>query len=258
MGISKRGNQHLRTSARPRRPRRCANGAKQDRSQQSMGQPASGAARLQPSHGGGRQQECTDHLGRASNGRTVPRCFLKACPEFARRRRNETAQVGPARKEPDFYRGLRGLPAVEACASGFPIWAPRSHRVTPDRCLQRAKQISSKSTCNGRAVHRDSSSAPRSRRPDRPARCSCLATSELRSAVAWRRSAPAQTPSWPSPAPPFQVDHLNQPGPNRAGQVIMIESSQKGQLFALLNPSPGQLGLWRYDAKRRNSKRDLE
>src|ERR1700730_2460275 len=47
--------------------------------------------------------------------------------------------AGPARIEPDFYRGLRGLPAVEACASGFPIWAPRYHRVTPDRCLQRTK-----------------------------------------------------------------------------------------------------------------------
>jgi len=33
---------------------------------------------------------------------------------------------------------LEGLPAVEACASGFPIWATRTARVTPDRCLQRA------------------------------------------------------------------------------------------------------------------------
>jgi hypothetical protein len=105
-------------SARPWRPRGRANGAPQDRSQQPVGQPASGAARLQPCHGGSRQQECTHYLGRASNGRTVPRCFMKACPEFA---------------------GLRGLPAVEACASGFPIWAPRYHRVTPDRCLQRTK-----------------------------------------------------------------------------------------------------------------------
>jgi hypothetical protein len=36
------------------------------------------------------------------------------------------AQIGPARNEPDFYRGHRGLPAIEACTSGFPIWAPRS------------------------------------------------------------------------------------------------------------------------------------
>ena len=50
---------------------------------------------------------------------------------------------------------------IEACASGFPIWAPPC-RATPDRCLQLAKQLSSKSTCTGRAVHRYKMS-PRSR-----------------------------------------------------------------------------------------------
>jgi hypothetical protein len=90
MGILEAREPTLAHSARPWRPRGRANGAPQDRSQQPVGQPASGAARLQPCHGGSRQQECTHYLGRASNGRTVPRCFLKACPEFARRRRNET------------------------------------------------------------------------------------------------------------------------------------------------------------------------
>ena len=61
--------------ARSRRPRRRANGAKQNRSQQSMGEPTSGAARVQPRNGGGRQQERTDHLGRASNSRAIPRRF---------------------------------------------------------------------------------------------------------------------------------------------------------------------------------------
>lgn len=64
-------------SARPRRAGRRANSAAQDRPCQSVGQPASGAAPLQPCNGGGRQQERTDHLGRAANGRTVPRRLLK-------------------------------------------------------------------------------------------------------------------------------------------------------------------------------------
>ena len=37
------------------------------------------AARVQPSHGSGRQQECTDYLGRAAHWRAVPRRLLKAC-----------------------------------------------------------------------------------------------------------------------------------------------------------------------------------
>ena len=54
-----------------------------------MGQPTSGAARLQPRDGCRRQQERTDYLGRASLRRTLPRRRLKTCPGVARRRGNE-------------------------------------------------------------------------------------------------------------------------------------------------------------------------
>ena len=50
-----------------------------------LGQPASPAAWLQPGHGGHRQQERTDHLGRASERRSLPRRWLRAHHEVARR-----------------------------------------------------------------------------------------------------------------------------------------------------------------------------
>ena len=61
----------------PRRARRRPNGAIQNGSQQQLSQSASRATRLQPCNGCCRQQERTDHLGRASNWRAVPRCLLK-------------------------------------------------------------------------------------------------------------------------------------------------------------------------------------
>jgi transposase len=54
MGISKRGNQHLR-SLLVHGARAVVRGTKQNRPQQSVGQPASGAARLQPRYDRGRQ-----------------------------------------------------------------------------------------------------------------------------------------------------------------------------------------------------------
>ena len=90
MGISKRGNQHLRSLLVHGARAVVRTAPNKIDPQQSVGQPASGAARLQPRYDRGRQQEHTDHLGRASNRRAVPRRLLKTCPEFARRRRNET------------------------------------------------------------------------------------------------------------------------------------------------------------------------
>lgn len=55
--------------ARTRRTSSCQNGCQQERSHKPMGQRASGAARFQPRNGCHRQQERTDNLGRASNGR---------------------------------------------------------------------------------------------------------------------------------------------------------------------------------------------
>ena len=54
-----------------------------------MGQPASPAAWLQPGHGCRRQQERTDHLGRASKWRGLPRRPLKARHQVVRRWSNE-------------------------------------------------------------------------------------------------------------------------------------------------------------------------
>jgi hypothetical protein len=47
----------------------------------------------------------------------------------------------------------------------------RRRRVTPDRCLQLARQIGSKSACNGRAVHRHNTSTTRSPPDGRSRRC---------------------------------------------------------------------------------------
>jgi hypothetical protein len=89
----------------------------------------------------------------------------------------------------------RGRPGqTQACASGFPIWAPR-RRVTPDRCLQMAKQISSKLACSRRAAHRDSTS-PQSFQSNAPhQRRFSLAKQEYQPVKASRQSLPASVSS---------------------------------------------------------------
>ena len=71
--------------ARAWRPIRRPHGGRKGGSLQHLGQPASPAAWLQPGHGGRRQQERTDHLGRASERRSLPRRLLRAHHEVARR-----------------------------------------------------------------------------------------------------------------------------------------------------------------------------
>ena len=71
--------------ARAWRPIRRPHGGRKGGSIQHLGQPASPAAWLQPGHGGRRQQERTDHLGRASERRSLPRRWLRAHHEVARR-----------------------------------------------------------------------------------------------------------------------------------------------------------------------------
>ena len=86
MGISKR-EPAFAQSAGPWRARRVRT-APSKMDPNNNGLTSFGATRLQPGNGCGRQQERTDHLGRASNWRAVPRRLLKARPEFASRRRN--------------------------------------------------------------------------------------------------------------------------------------------------------------------------
>ena len=88
MGISKRGNQHLR-SLLVHGARAVVRTApnKTDLNNQWVNQ-------LRERRGFNRATVAVANknarISRASNGRTVPRCLLKARPEFARRRRNET------------------------------------------------------------------------------------------------------------------------------------------------------------------------
>ena len=88
LGISKCGSQHLRSllvhGLGPSFVRR-SNGLWKDRSLQRLGQRTSPAAWIQPGHGGRRQQERTDHLGRASERRSLPRRWQRARHEVARR-----------------------------------------------------------------------------------------------------------------------------------------------------------------------------
>src|SRR5215212_2693315 len=77
-----------------------------------MGQRPSGAARLQPRNGCPRQQNSTDYLGRAAYRRTLPRRCLKP-PADCETTEKWVALIEPTREEPDYYRGLPGLPAVE-------------------------------------------------------------------------------------------------------------------------------------------------
>ena len=87
-----RAPRHLQTRqpapeipARAWRQVRRPNGVRKNGPLQRLGQPASPAAWLQPGHGGRRQQERTDHLGRASKWRSLPRRPLKTRQQVARR-----------------------------------------------------------------------------------------------------------------------------------------------------------------------------
>src|SRR3954471_18077852 len=113
-----------------------------------MGQRPSGATRLQPGNGCRRQQNSTDYLGRAADRRTLSRRCLKLTTDCEATEK-WIALIEPTREEPEYYRGLPGLPAVEVRVCGFPIWALRQKPVTPDRCLPRIRETIHRSLAMG-------------------------------------------------------------------------------------------------------------
>ena len=104
MGISKRGSQHLRSLLvhGARAVVRTAP-SKTDPNNEWVNQLRE-RARLQPRNGRCRQQERTEYLGRASNWRAVLRAAFRR--PATDRETKLTAQVGPARNEPDFIEAL--------------------------------------------------------------------------------------------------------------------------------------------------------